>query len=340
MFEGRPFAKAFWAALTFNSIVFLQGFALFGAIYAALPRIIAIPFILGYAVNMFRSKAQHSGALKARWWTESPIYAAALEYFGSRVALPDSLQLREDKQYLFGLHPHAVHMIGSCNFNWTHPANAVYRKFPGVVERLRCGAASVLWYVPYVRESLLWAGWIDVGRRTLEKHLSEGANIGIIIGGEQETLVTENGKDKVVLGGRKGFVRLAMRHGAHLVPTYTFNLNSSFSFHPGLLRAPRVALQRMFQVCIPVTFGRWGTPMPYPTPGLLFVIGEPIEVPAKSADSGKLDEAIVDELHAKYVAALQKLFEEFKTEAGYPAHAQLEIVDAPEANRVPAKRQT
>mmetsp|Transcript_36318 Transcript_36318/g.85000 ORF Transcript_36318/g.85000 Transcript_36318/m.85000 type:complete len:374 (-) Transcript_36318:274-1395(-) len=334
LYDGSPLTKAFWAGLMLNNVIFLQGFALLGLTWAALPRYVALPFILGYFLNMVTSKAQYTGENHSKSYAASKEYASILEYFGMRIALPDSLNLDEKEQYLFGFHPHAVHAIGSFVTTWQHPANPLFRKFPGTVDKMKCGAASVLWYVPWVRETLLWSGWIDAGRKTLDKHLSKGASIGIVIGGEAEPLATENGKDKVVLGGRKGFIRLAMRHGAHIVPTYTFHLNDTFSFHYHFLKGPRLALQRMTQVCIPITFGRWGTPLPKPTPGLLVAIGEPIRVPPKPADpSAKPDEAIVDQIHQKYVEALQKLFEEFKLEAGYAGDRKLEVLDAPEAER-------
>jgi hypothetical protein len=46
--------------------------------------------------------------------------------------------------------------------------------------------------------------------------------------GEAEQLRTEYGKEKIHLKSRKGFVRLAMEEGAHLVPIYVFGETSLY----------------------------------------------------------------------------------------------------------------
>ena len=45
-----------------------------------------------------------------------------------------------------------------------------------------------------------------------------GRSILIFIGGEKEQLMTENGKHKIFLSTRKGFIKLALTYGAHLIP--------------------------------------------------------------------------------------------------------------------------
>jgi hypothetical protein len=40
----------------------------------------------------------------------------------------------------------------------------------------------------------------------------------IFIGGEKEQLMTVPGEHKIFLRSRKGFVKLALEYGAHLVP--------------------------------------------------------------------------------------------------------------------------
>jgi len=55
----------------------------------------------------------------------------------------------------------------------------------------------------------------------MTKHMSIGReDVGILVGGEQEVLVTENGKEKAVVLNRNGFVKIAIKHGYHLVPSY------------------------------------------------------------------------------------------------------------------------
>ena len=53
----------------------------------------------------------------------------------------------------------------------------------------------------------------------------------------------QNGRDDVVIEGRKGFVRLALQFGADLVPTYTFHNVDSFHISKSLFQRPREWLQ-------------------------------------------------------------------------------------------------
>ena len=63
--------------------------------------------------------------------------------------------------------------------------------------------------------------------------------------------------------------------------------------------------------------------LPLPVP-LRFYVGSPIE-PALAAPCANPSEEQIDALHAVYMAALTKLFDEHKREAGYP-EAELKIV--------------
>jgi hypothetical protein len=55
------------------------------------------------------------------------------------------------------------------------------------------------------------------------------SQIYICVGGEVESLATEQFKDIVVLKHRKGFVRLALQYGAALVPTYGFGVTDMYT---------------------------------------------------------------------------------------------------------------
>ena len=55
--------------------------------------------------------------------------------------------------------------------------------------------------------------------------------------GEAEQIRTEYGKENIHLKSRKGFVRLAMEEGAHLVPIYVFGETSLYKVSPNLLKS-------------------------------------------------------------------------------------------------------
>ena len=54
--------------------------------------------------------------------------------------------------------------------------------------------------------------------------MKEGRSLFICTGGEEESMLSEVGVGKVVLMKRKGFVRLAVKNGATLVPVFGSNV--------------------------------------------------------------------------------------------------------------------
>ena len=56
-----------------------------------------------------------------------------------------------------------------------------------------------------------------------------------MVGGEQEQVLTQPGKCVVVLKERFGFIKLAMKYGASLVPCYSWGENELYNVNPALL---------------------------------------------------------------------------------------------------------
>jgi 2-acylglycerol O-acyltransferase 2 len=65
---------------------------------------------------------------------------------------------------------------------------------------------------------------VDASRATADKVLNDGTSIVVYPGGVPEIFKTDpNSKvNELVLKKRLGFVKLAMRHGAELVPSFVF----------------------------------------------------------------------------------------------------------------------
>uniref|UniRef100_G1R9X0 Monoacylglycerol O-acyltransferase 3 n=1 Tax=Nomascus leucogenys TaxID=61853 RepID=G1R9X0_NOMLE len=78
---------------------------------------------------------------------------------------------------------------------------------------------------------LLPTGLCPVSRQSLDFILSQpqlGQAVVIMVGGAHEALYSVPGEHCLTLQKRKGFVRLALRHGASLVPMYSFGENDIF----------------------------------------------------------------------------------------------------------------
>lgn len=132
-----------------------------------------------------------------------------------------------DDQYIIGVHPHGIHSLGATSLIYEN--GEFYKRFPRVSRNLHGAVASVLFRVPFVREIFLQAGYQAADRSVLDGLLARGKSIYIILGGSAESIRTETGKDKVWLHKREGFIRLALKHGAKLVPTYTFYMTDVYS---------------------------------------------------------------------------------------------------------------
>lgn len=64
----------------------------------------------------------------------------------------------------------------------------------------------------------MFLGCVDAGAKTAHYNLKKNHSIFIYIGGEKEQLMTAHGEQKIYVKNRKGFVKLALQYGAHLVP--------------------------------------------------------------------------------------------------------------------------
>lgn len=90
-----------------------------------------------------------------------------------------------------------------------------------------------------MREFLLWLGCVDASAVTANAVLASGRSLLIYTGGEAEQLLTRPypAPHELVLGRRQGFVRLAVSHGASLVPVFAWGESSLYHTSTFLLGA-------------------------------------------------------------------------------------------------------
>jgi 1-acyl-sn-glycerol-3-phosphate acyltransferase len=130
---------------------------------------------------------------------------------------------------------------------------------------------------------------------------------------------THPDEEYVILQPRKGFVRMAIKHGVPLVPVYCFGATKMFK----RLQLPALEyVSKLLRISICVFFGSWGLPMPF-RQRLLYVMGNPIFPPTRSNDG--LDEQQVDAMHARFCDELVALFDRHKESYGW-ARKTLRVV--------------
>jgi len=306
----------------FGGTAFVHGYVIIGLLYFALPFYVWLVGLLIYLLDLMFGGAEKSTRREWSAFLRSFVTTAPLEYFNMKLLMGDDVHLDAAAQYLFCVHPHGIFPYGGVPLY--APASPLLRKFPGL--RIHPCGATVCFKVPFIREYLLWTGHMDASRSVMSKQMAKGKTLAIIPGGEAEALRTENGKDAVVLEGRKGFVSLALQHGTPIVPTYTFGNVETFFMSKTFLFRFRNMLQRKFKISVPVFWGVGGTPMPLRTT-ISFAVGAPMKVPP-NPDNTRPDESLVDEYHAKYCDALKALFDQHKVAAGY-ADRELQVLRAP-----------
>ena len=130
-------------------------------------------------------------------------------------------------------------------------------------------------------------------------------------------------KVRLVLKRRKGWIKIAMRYGVSLVPTFTFGeaaIYDQLSNHEGsLIRKVQDYLQNVMGFAPVVFFGRgifqynFGL-IPHRKP-MTLVVGAPIKVdktPEPTAEQ-------ISQLHQRYVEALVDLYDKYNPVYGDPS---------------------
>ncbi|MBZ3884679.1 2-acylglycerol O-acyltransferase 3 [Sciurus carolinensis] len=269
------------------------------------------------------------GGRRCLWMRNWTVWKHQRDYFP--IKLVKTAELPPDRNYVLGSHPHGIMGTGIfCNFSTD--SNDFSRLFPGLQPRI--AALAGLFRLPVFREYIMFNGVCPVSRQSLDFILSQpqpGQAVVILIGGAQEALHAVPGEHCVTLRKRKGFVRLALRHGASLVPVYSFGENDIFrlkAFAAGSWQhLCQVTFKRLvgFSPCI--FWGRglfsassWGL-LPFAVP-ITTVVGQPIPVPQCPSPTEKQ----VDHYHTLFIEALEQLFEDHKGRCGVPASTRLTVL--------------
>ena len=270
--------------------------------------------IFAYLLTYLDISYKRSG-YKSRYFQTLGMWKRVVDYFPGKITVQEPLD--HEKQYIFAAFPH-----GACTvqhlLTMTNGAGMLSSVHRGDRRDL---AASVLFLIPFVRELLLLLGNVDAGKLTARHNLKENRSLLIFVGGEAEQLLTEEGKHKVFLRKRKGFIKLALQFGTPLVPIYTFGENDMYSVSKFLFGF-RNWLQKYFHIGLPVVWGRWFSLCPYQVP-LELCIGAPI--PVEKHDRVNITDEKIDKLHSLFCEKLNELFEANKARCGQP-NAKLEIL--------------
>jgi len=231
------------------------------------------PVLVPYLLYVLLSRASTSGELSHRseWLRSSKVWSLFGSYFPAR--LHRSQPLEPTRKYLFGYHPHGIISHGAFAAFATE-ALGFKQMFPGITNTLLTLDSN--FRVPLYRDYALRMGLASVSRESCENILSHGGPNGegmgraitIVIGGARESLDAKPYTLRLVLKRRKGFVKLAIRTGADLVPVLAFGENDLYdqfdaAGHPYVHRA-QLFVKKFMGFTVPLFHAR-GTYPPFPS---------------------------------------------------------------------------
>nr|XP_006637644.2 PREDICTED: 2-acylglycerol O-acyltransferase 1 [Lepisosteus oculatus] len=265
------------------------------------------------------------GGRRSAWVRNWRIWKYFRDYFP--IHLIKTCDLDPGKNYLFGFHPHGILVAGAFgNFCTEHTG---FRElFPGLTPYLH---VLPFWFrFPFFREYIMSAGVVSCSKRAVAHVLGRegGGSVSVIvIGGAAEALDARPGSLILEALHRKGFIRIALKCGAHLVPVFSFGENELFNQlkNPkgSIVRTIQERLRKMMGFSLPIFHARgvfqysFGF-MPYRKP-IYTIVGKPIEVEQNANPSAEE----VDKLHSKYLEELTQLFEQHKAQYGIPQRDHL-----------------
>ncbi|KAI0553303.1 diacylglycerol acyltransferase-domain-containing protein [Xylaria curta] len=296
---------------------------------------LAWPLLLIYLLHVLSSKAATDGSLKYRseWLRKSYVWHFFADYYPAR--LHKTHDLPATRKYIFGYHPHGIISHGAWAAFATE-ALGFSQKFPDITNSLLTLDSN--FRIPFYREYILSMGVRSVSKESIVNILNKGGPNGegmgrgvtVVVGGARESLEAQPGMMRLILKERKGFVKLAVRCGADLVPVLAFGENNLYDQlqpqeHP-FMHSIQMFILKVWKFTLPFLHGRGifnydvGL-MPYRRP-LNIVVGAPIKV----RQSSSVDMEEINRLHGLYVAELEKLWDRYKDEFAPDRKEEMQIL--------------
>ncbi|KHN98575.1 Diacylglycerol acyltransferase [Metarhizium album ARSEF 1941] len=283
------------------------------------------PILVPYLVHLSFSNAAVDGRLSYRseWLRSLPLWRLFAGYFPAE--LHKTFDLPPNRRYIFGYHPHGIISHGAwCAFATN--ALGFSEKFPGITNSLLTLDSN--FHLPFYRDWILAMGIRSVSKESIRNTLSKGGAfndgqgraVTIVIGGARESLQAQPGTLRLILKGRKGFVKMALRSGADLVPVIGFGENDLYDqlspkTHP-MVHKMQMTLLKVFKFTIPALHGRGllnydvGL-MPYRR-AVNIVVGRPIEI--NETIQEQPSQEVIDKYHKLYLEEVEQLYDAYKEE--------------------------
>ncbi|XP_076628693.1 2-acylglycerol O-acyltransferase 1 [Colletes latitarsis] len=279
-------------------------------------------FVLVYFVWMYYDWDTCNRGGRKEWWTRWLRNCAWLHYFCNYfpVRLVKTVDLDPSRSYLFCSFPHGILSTGVFG-SFGSDVLGCREMFPGL--DIRVVILDQHFRIPLFREYAYLSGTVSSSPESLNYMLSTkpeepftGRGTVLIVGGASESLECKPGTYRILVKRRKGFVKIALKHGTPLVPVISFGEtdvydqvygpeNSLFRRAQNYIRnkigiAPILLLGRGF---FQYSFGIIAQRRP-----ITVVVGSPLELPKISVPTAEQ----IEEHHGRFIKHLVELFENHK----------------------------
>ncbi|KAF7985775.1 hypothetical protein HWV62_391 [Athelia sp. TMB] len=210
-------------------------------------------------------------------------------------------------------------------------ATGFSKAFPGIRPHLLTLSSN--FQIPIYRDILLALGICSVSKKSCSNILKSGPGsaITIVVGGAAESLASRPGTADLTLRRRLGFIKIAITHGADLVPVFSFGENDASRPDLPFPRTTVYALQKKFQsvfgFTLPLFHGRGllnynlGL-MPYRR-RIVSVIGNPVHV--TQSDKPTLEDIM--NVQKQYIEELMRIWNTYKDDFAKARTRELNIVE-------------
>lgn len=288
--------------------------------------------LLIYCAHMYFDRRFEQGSFAKPWLKKHAFWLALGNYFPCLLMKQNPDTVFDPKGlYMFGYHPHGIISLG-CFVNFAADATGCSDMFPGI--NICPATLETNFFIPLWRELLMRLGVISVSETSIRNVLRKGPGNAVLVvpGGAAEALDAQPGTHSLTLNKRQGFFRIALQHGASLVPIYSFGENDLYeqanNGEGTFLRMVQDRLLKYMGFAMPFFSGAGSTgtavpmnPIPQRVP-IITIVGDPIPVPLIESPS----EEDVARIKLLYIQKLQEIFNQFADTYAPQRKSDLKIV--------------
>lgn len=229
------------------------------------------------------------------------LLTAAVKTSGFRHQLHLEESLDVSQRYMFAIHPHGVLALSALLF--MAPQAQLHSRLRQLL--IRPVAASVVFYVPLLRELMMVTGARDASKACVKQLIKSGHSVALFPGGIWEQVSSDNTQEQAFVQRGLGFIRMAIQHGLPIVPVYQFGENQLFKTTP-LLLPLRLWVAKHLRIGLPLT----KSPL-LQHQEVTHVFGQQVDVGPPDPEPSQ---ERVERVYTKYSEELHRLFDKHKDE--------------------------